>query len=142
MLSFGAEGDSRELKNMQFTTELFTTHASTHVKCGSNVNIPSDWKSWFFLHNPTTLAYVQDTVHIGSKLRSRLLTSSIILALERYAAGAHHLQLVQTSFSKDEHGLRERDIDCRDKQNFDSVLRITSSSVMTQLAQIPDAKCT
>ena len=107
------------------------------MKCGSNVSIPSDWK--FFLHNPTTLAYVQDTVQIGTKLRSQLQTPSIILALGRYAAGAHHLQLVQTSFSKDQHGLRERDIDCRDKQNFDSVLRITSSSVMTQLAQIPDA---
>eukprot|EP00731_Ephydatia_muelleri_P032371 Em0023g878a len=58
----------------------------------------------------------------------------------KYVAGAHHLQLVQSTYSKDQHGLRERDIDCRDKQNFDSVLRITSSSVMAQISQIPDAK--
>eukprot|EP00731_Ephydatia_muelleri_P021868 Em0014g459a len=60
----------------------------------------------------------------------------------KYVAGAHHLQLVQSTYSKDQHGLRERDIDCRDKQNFDSVLRITSSSVMAQISQIPDAKGT
>eukprot|EP00731_Ephydatia_muelleri_P010532 Em0005g1118a len=58
----------------------------------------------------------------------------------KYVAGAHHLQLVQSTYSKDQHGLRERDIDCRDKQNFDSVLRITSSSVMAQISQILDAK--
>eukprot|EP00731_Ephydatia_muelleri_P017431 Em0010g529a len=58
----------------------------------------------------------------------------------KYVRGAHHLQLVQSTYSKDQHGLRERDIDCRDKQNFDSVLRITSSSVMAQISQILDAK--
>ena len=49
---------------------------------------------------------------------------------------------MQSTYSKDKHGLRERDIDCRDKKNFDSVLRITSSSVMAQISQIPDAKGT
>ena len=138
VLSFGSDGDSRELKNMQYCTALFTMHASKDVKSC----IPSHWKSWFFLKKPTQVAYVQDTVHVGTKLRSRLLTPSIILALGKYVAGAHHLQLVQSTYSKDQHGLRERDIDCRDKQNFDSVLRITSSSVMAQISQIPDAKGT
>ena len=138
VLSFGSDGDLRELKNMQYCTALFTMHASKDVKSC----IPSHWKSWFFLKKPTQVAYVQDTVHVGTKLRSRLLTPSIILALGKYVAGAHHLQLVQSTYSKDQHGLRERDIDCRDKQNFDSVLRITSSSVMAQISQIPDAKGT
>lgn len=31
VLCFGADCDSRELKNMQFSTELFTTYASTDV---------------------------------------------------------------------------------------------------------------
>ena len=62
-------------------------------------------------NKPTQLAYVQDTVHVGTKLRSRLLTPSIILALRRYVAGAYHLQFVQNTYSKDQHGLRERDVD-------------------------------
>ena len=53
------------------------------------------------------------------------------------ALGVNHLQLVQTTFSNDQHGLRDRDIQCRDKQNFDSRFHITSSSVMTQLATDP-----
>eukprot|EP00731_Ephydatia_muelleri_P021814 Em0014g405a len=66
--------------------------------------------------------------------------SNELFTTRKYVAGAHHLQFVQNTYSKDQHGLRERDVDCRDKQNFDSVLRITSSSVMAQISQIPDAK--
>ena len=47
VLSFGSDGDSRELKNMQYCTALFTMHASKDVKSC----IPSHWKSWFFLKN-------------------------------------------------------------------------------------------
>ena len=94
VLSFGSDGDSRELKNMQYCTELFTMHASKDVKSCFQSCIPSHLRSWFFLNKPTQLAYVQDTVHVGTKLRSRLLTPSIILALGRYVAGAHHLQFL------------------------------------------------
>ena len=56
VLSFGADGDSRELKNMQLSTELFTTPASKDIKSGSNLNnsidsILSDWVSWIFSIN-------------------------------------------------------------------------------------------
>ena len=129
MLSFGSDGNSRELKNMQYCTALFTMHASKDEKSC----IPSHWKSWFFLKKPTQVAKYSTC---GDKT---LLTPSII---GKYVAGAHHLQLVQSTYFKDQHGLRERDIDCRDKQNFDSVLRITSSSMMAQISQIPDAKGT
>ena len=55
-----------------------------------------------------------------------------------FLAGIHHLHLVQCTFGKDQHGLQERDINHKDKQNYDAVLYITSKSVMT--SQIPDAK--
>ena len=38
--------------------------------------------------------------------------------------------------------MRERDLNHKDKQNFDAVLRITDKSVMTLLNRIPDAKAT
>ena len=64
---------------------------------------------------------------------------SVIYLSGKYVAGAHHLQLVKYNFSKDQHALREQDIDCKDKQNFEAVQRITSNSVLSLLAQIPDA---
>ena len=56
------------------------------------------------------------------KLKSRLLRLSIILPLGKYIAGGHHLKIVHTTFSKDQHGLRERDISHEDKQNYEAVV--------------------
>jgi len=41
------------------------------------------------------------------------------------------------NFEKDQHGLREKDVDHRDKQNFDTVLRIMKA--VSFLDSIPDA---
>ena len=57
-----------------------------------------------------------------------------------YVAGAHHLKIVQKMFPKDVHGLRERDIDHKDKQNYDAVLHIIRS--LPCLEKLPDAAAT
>ena len=67
---------------------------------------------------------------------------SIILPLGNYTAGGHHLRLLHNTFSKDQHGLREKNINHKDKQNFEAVLRITNDSVMQLLTNMPDAKGT
>ena len=43
--------------------------------------------------------------------------------------------MIQMSFGKDEHGLREKDIDYKDKQNYNTVLNTSQL-----LHNIPDAK--
>ncbi len=73
--------------------------------------LPKSWKSWFHLRCPTQVCFVQDTVHIGVKLKARLLKPSIILPLGKYIAGAHHLNLLYETFNKDQHGLRLKDLD-------------------------------
>ena len=50
------------------------------------------------------------------------------------------MRVLQLSFGKDEHGLRDSDIDHKDKQNFNAVLNIIRASPLFQ--QIPDAKAT
>ena len=47
--------------------------------------------------------------------------------------------MVQKMFGKDLHGLREKDINHKDKQNYDAVLHMTSDSVLSLLTRIPDA---
>ena len=81
-------------------------------------------------------------MHIAVKLKTRLLKPSIILPLGNYVAGVHHLRIVQHTFPKDQHGPREKDINYKDKQNYDAVVRMTSESVLNLLANIPDAKGT
>ena len=79
IISFGADGDSKQLQS------FITTTSAPLIK------IPEKWKSWFLLYNPTAVAYVQDTIHLAVKLKARLLKISIILPLGKYVAGLHHL---------------------------------------------------
>lgn len=76
------------------------------------------------------------------KLKSRLIKPSIVLPLGNYVAGLHHVRIVQQNFTKDQHGLRERDLNHKDKQNYEAVLRMTSDSVLDLLKKFPDAKGT
>jgi hypothetical protein len=141
VLSFGADGDPRELKAMQMSYHLMCKASPVPLLC-QEYKVPSGWLSWFAVRRSTGMAYVQDMVHVAVKLKSRLLRVSSILPLGQYVAGLHHLRLLQKSFGKDQHGLREKDINVKDKQNYDAVLRMTSDSVLLLMDSIPDTKGT
>ena len=98
--------------------------------------IPQEWNDWFCI-KPNALTCVQDTVHIAVKLKARLLKPSGLIPMGGYVAGIQHLRMLQVSFGKDEHGLRERDIDHKDRQNFNAVMRASPL-----LQNIPDAQAT
>ena len=146
VVSFGADGDSRELKAMQVSTQLISSHDPI-TSLSPSFNLPKlvilkEWVSWFAAKTPTVVAYIPHIAHVAVKMKPRLIKSSIVLPLGKYLAVVHHLRLIQQTFGKDQHGLRERDINHKDKQNYDAVLHMTSKSVMTLLTKIPDAKGT
>ena len=143
VISFGADGDSREMKSMRVSSELLlkTSNPLLQYSPSSDLPIrtmPKAWTEWFILKHPTNIFYIQDTVHITVKMKSRLLKPSILLPMGNYTAGAHYLSIIKTTFHKGEHGIRERDLNQKDKQNYDSVLHITSSSTFQLLKDIPD----
>ena len=131
---------------MQVSTNLFSSANTMAVLPPSissdKVSIPTEWRQWFAANNPTAISYVQDIVHVAVKLKSRLIKPSIVLPLGSYFAGVHHLRLVHRNYNKDEHGLRERDINHKDKQNYEAVLQMTSITMFRLLEIIPDAKGT
>ena len=145
--SFGADGDSRELKAMQISTGLLSSKTSpllsvspTHLL--KRILIPMEWHSWFSARIPTSVAYVQDIVHVAVKLKSCLIRPTVVLPMGNYVAGIHHIRLIYNNFGKDEHGLKEGDFNHRDKQNYDAVLHLTSKSMFILLSQIPDVRAT
>ena len=85
---------------------------------------------------------IQDFVYVAVKLKARLLKPSVILPLGHFLAGSHHLKLLLTTFTKDQHGIRYKDLEHKDKQNFEAVSRITVQCVFKLLEQVPDAKGT
>lgn len=105
VVSFGADGDSRELKSMQVSSHLMKSSSNPMASlspsdCSEQIVIPSEWRKWYTLKKPTAISYVQDMVHVAVKLKSRLIKPSIILPMEKYVAGVHHLRLVRSTSTK------------------------------------------
>ena len=84
MVSYGADGDSKQLRSMKLSTGLFaksSTSENASLTIVPSLKIPDKWKLWFLLENPTSIAYVQDRIHLAVKLKARLMKTSVILPL-------------------------------------------------------------
>ena len=141
VVSFGEDGDSREMKSMRVSCYLqYKPDSSLQFSPSSflpKMKLPKDWMEWFALKYPTSICYIQDTVHIAVKMKSCLLKPSIVLPLGKYTAGMHSLSTIKTIFHKGEHRLREKDLNEKDKQHYESVMRITSTSAFDMIKQNP-----
>lgn len=76
-----------------------------------------------------TVCCIQDTVHVGTKLRNRLLVPSILLPLGNRLISVTHLKLIINNAKKEDHGLVMKDICPDDRQNFGSLEKIMSQRV-------------
>ena len=145
VLSFGSDGDSRLMKSMKVSASFRTPQPeplTVHLPPASLLHapaIPSDWSEWYHI-KPNGICYVQDTVHIATKLKSRLLKPHIVLPMGKFFVNSSHLHAVKLTFQKDKHGLCQRDIDHKDRQNFQAVINITSAGHL--LSEIPQADAT
>lgn len=111
---------------MQFSTQKCLSKQSSSEP---PINMPPEWYNWFAQRSSETVAYVQDVVHVAVKLKARLLTETIILPMGKHVAGVHDLHLIQNTFGKDQHGLRQKNVSHKNKQNFDVVLHIVDVPV-------------
>lgn len=76
---------------------------------------------------------VQDSIHIGTKLRNRLLNTSIALYIGNRVATVTHLQALIDTVSKEEHGLYYSDISPEDRQNYCSLEKTMKPRVLEAL---------
>ena len=58
---------------------------------------------------------MQDYVHVAITLKARLLKPSVILPTGGFLAGSHHLKIILNTFTKDQHGIKHKDIEHKDK---------------------------
>ena len=81
-MSFSGDGDSRLMKVMRVSVCSSRIESHLRVPNLGKISIPSEW---FWIKNPSNIAFVQDVVYIAVKLKSRLVGD--------YIAGVHHLQI-------------------------------------------------
>jgi len=73
---------------------------------------------WFQIDmNKVEECYIQDTTHIITKMRTRLLKEGIIFQMGNYLAIPDHLYYLVETVSKDKHLLTSLDLKGEDKMN-------------------------
>jgi len=83
------------------------------------IDVPRSWNSWYCTITKGVL-FVQDTIHSAVEFKARLLNPNVALNLG--PAGTYHIEMLRTKLGKEEHFLRQRDVDHKDRQKFDAVL--------------------
>lgn len=100
-------------------------------------------KSWFscgkFDNSVESFpVYIQDPTHIGTKMRNfflKTIRNPLKLPFGKYFILQSHLRFIIDNFTKDKHCLTPTILNPFDKQNFESVLRMTDKKVTDLLIQ-------
>lgn len=79
------------------------------------------------------LIFIQDFIHIGTKLRNRMLKPSVSLPFGTKAISVSHLKVLLANCPKDIHGLVLSDVSPNDRQNFKSLQKVMESRVTESL---------
>lgn len=77
---------------------------------------------------------IQDPIHIGTKFRNRLLNAT--LKFGEHIISVDHLITLINKFTKNKHNLCISNVKPKDRQNFDSVLRICDDKVINLLSGV------
>ncbi|KAK4881467.1 hypothetical protein RN001_004786 [Aquatica leii] len=146
ILGFSSDGDSRLLKAMRIVTNIPTSIAfNDNTSDNSLVTNDNQHKlNWFQINMETDKPIVvQDTVHIGTKLRTRLLKIKLQIIIGKYIASPAHLEELVERVSKDKHLLTNSHLKLDDKMNFEAVEKMCSAMVREQLEQhVPNSNGT
>lgn len=112
------------------------------MRYNSDFDVTMDKNRWFG-NNSENICFLQDIVHIGTKLRNRLLKPSICLIIGNKPVSVSHLKMLLNSVSKGVHGLTYSTICPDDRQNYGSLEKIMKPEVSGALTKhIIDSEAT
>ncbi|KAJ8676886.1 hypothetical protein QAD02_012673 [Eretmocerus hayati] len=86
--------------------------------------------------------YIEDTVHVLVRLKTRLLKVSILLPIGDYSISASHLKFLEKYFTKDQHLLTPSDFESRGKMKFKSAIKMCDPRVIKLLKKVPGSEGT
>lgn len=130
VVSNAGDGDSRLLKTMR--------HIVFDLK--PNPNWP-----WFQAVLKPTFLCIQDHIHVGVKLKTRLLKPSIVLPMGPFktVSRGHLVELITQTQTRDQHLLCLSDINPKDKMNFKALQKMSDPKVSSLLRkEVKDSEAT
>ncbi|CAF3288524.1 unnamed protein product [Rotaria sp. Silwood2] len=144
VIGFSTDGDSRYLRAMGLCSRFFAELPNLNLFKHNDpfdIKIPKEW-SWFFMKQQQTFLFMQDPIHIATKIRNRLLSTVANLRMGDFSVDIKDLIDLVESKSKLEHNLIKSDLNPKDRQNFASCLRISSETVLALLNRNENSKGT
>lgn len=137
----------RDIEVLSFSSDSdpkFNSVMRQHLKLGQKTQITSSLPEYFNADFPSSMGHsyvpVQDTVHIGTKFRNRIINKT--LKFGEYDVSINHVMTLIEMFSKDKHKLCASTVKPTDRMNFDSVLKICDESVISLLRNVDGSEGT
>ncbi|CAF2007754.1 unnamed protein product [Rotaria magnacalcarata] len=146
VIGFSTDADNKYLSAMRLASNFFASlpnFKSDKHQHAFRINIPKDW-TWFYLNTSQLFLFFQDPVHIVTKWRNRLLSSTADLCLGNDKISIVHLEnlINDNTYTKLDHSLAKSDINPKDRQNYKSCVRLISDDVLSLLCDNVDTKGT
>ncbi|CAF1133516.1 unnamed protein product [Didymodactylos carnosus] len=142
IIGFSTDGDAKYMRAMRLVNGFFAS--LPHFKLNEHqeafdLKTTAKW-SWFYLRNRQLLLFFQDGIHIVTKWRNRLLSSTAQLRFGRQDISIEHLIdiIEDTNYSKLDHGLTRSDLNPKDRQNYNSCVKIASDDILSILVDGTD----
>lgn len=129
----------RDIEVLSFSSDSdpkFNSVMRQHLKLGQKTTISPNLPEYFNADFDTNHEYVpvQDTVHIGGKLRNRIINKT--LKFGEYDITINHVMALTEMFSKDKHKLSPTTVKPTDRMDFDTVLKICDENVISLLSHV------
>lgn len=144
VVGFSSDCDPRYLKAMRLALGFFARAPNIELITGDSnllkINIPRTW-NFFFMRSLQAFLCMQDGVHLVTKIRNRLLSTTSTLRINGQNIKINHLFDLIETYSKLDHNLVKSDVHPHDRQNYSSCLKITSDDVLSLLDR-PETKAT
>ncbi|CAF4504216.1 unnamed protein product, partial [Rotaria sp. Silwood2] len=142
IVGYSTDGDPKYLRAMRLATGFFASLSNIKLNSHNDafhIKIPKNW-SWYFLYDRQLFLCFQDATHLCTKLRNRLLSSTANMLIGNRHISLDCLSTLINKFSKLHHNLVKSDIFPKDRQNFNSCIKICSDDVIKCLLNIPNTE--
>ena len=131
------DADNKYLSAMRLASGFFASLPNFQLDKhphGFKINTPPNWQ-WFFLRRCQSFLVFQDPVHLVTKWRNRLLSSTAKLRLGDDEITMKHIEelINNSSYTKLDHCLTKSDINLKDRQNYNSCMKLISTDVLNLL---------
>jgi hypothetical protein len=144
VVAYSTDCDSRYLLSMRLATGFFAKYNNITI-CDRvdalEIDLPQEWKAWFFMPIRQLFFCFQDPAHLCTKLRNRILSDTSSLLIGKEVSIEVLMELIESK-SKLVHGLVKTDVNPKDRQNFTSCLNLSDDGVLAALEDIEGSRAT